>query len=156
MSEPFVSSFDEKFIAAFGRGIENLPEYQTKLVKDIVDKILTDVILMVESHIEEDMKRNMHEEIRSEAAKVAQSMLANAIAGNDKEIRNLFGFNEWYMKSAYVGDGPTQWKLIDALVARSPDIFVNEKILQQDKKIELLKYENIRLKASIQYMKDNP
>lgn len=139
MNEPFVSSYEEQFMEAFDRGVQQLPEDRTKIVKDIVDKIHEEVITQLHYYIEDDLKKSLDDQIRDHASKVASSMLANALAGDDREIRNLFGFSDWYMKYAGVsGDLPTQWKLIDALVARRPDVFVDERIKQREREIVVL------------------
>lgn len=155
MNEPFVSSYEEQFMEAFDRGIQQLPEDRTKVVKDIVDKIHEEVISQLHYYIEDDLKKNVDDQIRDHASKVASSMLANALAGDDQQIRKLFGFNDWYMKYAGVNrDLPTQWALIDALVARRPDIFVDERITQRDAEIKNLTERVARLEASNQRLRE--
>lgn len=155
MSEPIVSSYETAFVEAFGRGISAMPDDHTKVIKDIVDKIHERVISDIENYIMDDMKSNINDSIRQEAASVASSMLADALAGDDKEIRSLFGFHEWYMKSPWRNDGkPTQWALIDAIVARRPDLFVDERIKQRDREIEVAKGEIARLNKYIERQRD--
>jgi hypothetical protein len=141
------------FIEAFGRGVEELPEDKTQLVKDIVEKIHEQVIESIEEYIWNEMASKAADKLRDTAAKMAESMLSNALAGDDEAIRNLFGFNGWYMKSFYIGTRPKQWALIDAIVARRPDIFVDERVKQRDaeivelnRRISLLKLQVERLK----------
>lgn len=151
MSEPIVSSFDEKFMEAFGRGCDAIPSDQTKTIKKIIDQIHESVVSDLQYYIEEDLKQNMNHTIRDEASRVASSMLANALAGDDKEIRNLFGFNEWYMKHHFTfGTLPSQWALIDALVARRPDLFVSERIAQREAEISALQASVARQKEYIE------
>ena len=148
MNEPYVSSYDEQFMQAFDRGIQQLPESRTKVVKDIVDKIHEEVITQLHYYIEDDLKKNVDAQIRDHASKVASSMLANALAGDSQQLRTLFGFNDWYMKYAGVNrDLPTQWALIDALVARRPDIFVDERIKQREREVVVLTERVQRLEA---------
>ncbi len=71
MSEPYVSSFDKRFMAAFSAGSENIPVDQSKTVKDILDKIHERVISDLEYYIAENIKENAADAIRSEAAAVA-------------------------------------------------------------------------------------
>jgi hypothetical protein len=146
MSGPFVSSYDEAFLAAFGRGIKELPADKTKIVKDIVDKIHEEVVSHIEYYVQGEMASNAADHIRYEAAKICSSMLADALAGDDKTIRDLFGFSEWYTKHGYIGSGATQWKLIDAIVARRPDIFLDERLAQRDREIADLQREVKRIK----------
>ena len=149
MNEPYVSSYDEQFMEAFDRGVQQLPEDRIKVVKDIVDKIHEEVITQLHYYIEDDLKKNVDAQIRDHASKVASSMLANALAGDDQEIRKLFGFSDWYMKYAGVNrDLPTQWALIDALIARRPDIFVDERIKQREREIAALTERVGRLEAA--------
>lgn len=137
MSDPLVSSYDEKFMEAFGRGALTIPENKAKIIKDMVEKIHEDVISQIEYYVIDELKMNVNGAIRQEASEVARSMLMNALAGDDKEIRNLFGFNEWYMKHVWNFDRlPTQWALIDALIDRRPELFVDERIKQREAEIE--------------------
>lgn len=155
MSEPTVSSFDIRFMEAFKAGCSVIPEDQSKTIKDILDKIHERVITDLEYYIAENIKENANYAIRYEASEVAKSMLMNALAGDDKEIRNLFGFNDWYMKHAWNGDKlPTQWALIDALVARRPDLFVDERIVQRDREIVLLREELTRTQSTLNTYKE--
>lgn len=145
MSSPYVSSYDETFMKAFSGAIDQMPTEHESAIKKIHNEILNEVIEKLEYYVQYDMKSNLDGAIRQEAAKVAESMLMNALAGDDKQIRNLMGFNDWYMKHLYVGERPTQWKLMEALMERRPDIFVNEQIAQQQREIEHLKAEVKRL-----------
>lgn len=149
MSEPYVNSHDQAFVNAFGRGVERLPDDRTKLVKDIVDRVHEEVVSQVMHYVTEEMAGNAADALREEAAKMTSSMLANALAGDDKEIRNLFGFNEWYMRFSYLGILPKQWALIDAIVARRPDIFLDERLKQRDREITTLNADIARLKAYV-------
>jgi len=153
MSDPFVSSFEQPFIEAFGRGCGQIPDDLKATVKAIVDRIHEDVIGQIEYYVADDLKTNMAEAVRSEAAAVAKSMLMNALAGDDKAIRNLFGFNDWYMRHAYSGDLPTQWALIDAIVAKRPDIILDERLRQRDQEIEGLRLANKNLSRQVEYMR---
>jgi hypothetical protein len=135
MSTPFVSGYEQAFLDAFGRGIEELPEEHAALVKAIVDKIHEEVSDRIMQHVNEEMASAAADHLRDVAAKMCSSMLGNALAGDDKQIRNLFGFNDWYLKHGYLGDHPTEWKLIDAIVERRPDIFLDERLAQRDREI---------------------
>jgi hypothetical protein len=140
MSEPYVSSYDDVFTKAFTGAIENVPWGQAVLVKDIVDQIQEQVVSSIENYVLDDMKRNLDDQIRGAASEVARSMVMNALAGDDETIRNLFGFTGWYMKHAWPYSAmPTQWKLIDALVDRRPEIFLDERLAQRDREITQLK-----------------
>ena len=155
MSNPVVSSFDKKFMAAFNSGCAAIPEDQSKTIKDVLDKIHERVISDLEYYIAENIKENASYAIRDEAAAVAKSMLMNALAGDDKEIRNLFGFNEWYMKHAYIGDRlPTQWALIDALMKRRPDVFTDERIAQRDCELALVRAQLTRTETALNSYKE--
>lgn len=157
MSNPHVSSYDQAFIDAFDTRIKGMPQDVSAMVEEMLDKFHADVLTSLQYYIVDDMKSNLDAEIREHAAKVAESMLANALAGDSQEIRNLFGFNDWYMKHGYIGQGrrPTQWALIDAIVARRPDLFVDERIAQRDVEIQQLNQEVLRLGQRLDYMKDN-
>ena len=154
MSEPFVSSYDEVFVNAFDKGIKEMPTDLSKLVTTMLDKFHEEVLSSLLNSIVDDMKGNLDREIMDYAAKVASSMLANALAGDSKEIRNLFGFNEWYMKYLYAGSRPTQWALIDAIVERRPDIIVDERIRQRDAEIAELNRTVGQLRQRIDHMQE--
>jgi hypothetical protein len=155
MSQPFVSSYDQAFMDAFDKGIDQMPDKLPDLVKTLLDKVHEDVLDPLRNFIADEMKSILNAEIRDQAARVASSMLANALAGDSKEIRNLFGFSNWYMKHLYLGKYPTQWALIDAIVARRPDLFVDERIAQRDAEILNLNQEVTRLKQRLDYMAEN-
>lgn len=152
MSGPYVNSYDDKFMDAFGRGITSIPDDKANTIKDMVEKIHEEVISKIEYYVIDELKSNLDDQIRQEAASVASSMLANAIAGDDKEIRNLFGFSEYYMQYAHdFNNLPKQWALIDALVVRRPDLFVDERIAQRDREIVALKHEMKRLREYMEF-----
>lgn len=157
MSQPFVSAYDEVFNNAFDKGAKEMPKELPRLVKDMVDKFHEEVFSSLENYILDDMKANLDRGIKDYASQVASSMLANALAGDDKEIRNLFGFNEWYMKHPFIsGDRfPTEWALIDAIAARRPDILVSERIAQRDCEIHKLNQTIVNLTRQLDYMKNN-
>ena len=155
MAEPYVSSYDQAFMDAFDKGIKEMPDTLQNMVKTMLDKFHDEILGNLQYYIQDEMKSNLDGEIRGHAAKVAESMLANALAGDDREIRNLFGFNDWYMKHLYIGSKPTQWALIDALVERRPDIFVNERIAQRDAEIMQLNQQVSNLQRQLNYMKEN-
>src|SRR6185437_13397980 len=155
MTQPFVSSYDQAFLDAFDKGIKEMPKDLSGLVKATLDRVHDDVLSSLQFYIQHDMQSNLDGEIRSHAAEVASSMLANALAGDDKEIRNLFGFNDWYMKHLYMGSTPTQWALIDAIVARRPDLFVDERIAQRDAEVRELNRQIANLKRRIEHL-ENP
>ncbi len=141
MIQPFVNMYTDSVRQAFSKVLEN-EEFanQEKIVSSLVDKILVDVMDRLHYFITEDMINNIGDTISAKAATVAEHMLRDALAGDDKELRNLFGFNDWYMKHAFsTSPLPKQWALIDAIAERHPQFFVDERILQRDKEIALLK-----------------
>lgn len=153
MSDPYVSSYDQIFLDAFKGAINTVPEDQAKLVKEIVTKIHDSVIDSIFYYVSDEMKSNLDAAIRDKAAEVAKSMLMHALAGDDKQLRNLFGFNDWYMKHRNRwNDIPEQWRLIDALVERKPELFVSEKIAQQETDIAVLQRDNERLRKHINFL----
>jgi hypothetical protein len=140
---------------AFEKGAKEMPSDLSGIVKAMVDQVHDEALDQLTSYITDEMRSNINAEIRNQAASVASSMLANALAGDDRQIRTLFGFNDWYMKHLYSGSKPTQWALIDALVARRPDLFVSERIAQRDAEIGLLTQEVCRLKERLAYMENH-
>ena len=141
MTTPFVSGYEQAFLDAFGRGVEELPEDHAALVKTIVDKIHEEVSDRIMHHVREEMAGAAADHLRDVAASMCSSMLGNALAGDKKQIRDLFGFSEWYLKHGYIGSYPTEWKLIDAIVDRRPDIFIDERLAQRDREIADLKHD---------------
>ena len=115
---------------------------RNKITDTICDAIQENVRYNTEEYLAESIK----DDITNRAAKVAESMLMNALAGDDSTIRNLFGFSDWYMRNLYSGRLPTQWALIDAIADRKPELFSDEKIKQQAAEIANLQREVARLK----------
>jgi hypothetical protein len=150
---PHVSSYDDVFKNAYDKGVKEMPAELPELVKKIVDNFHEDVLTRLHYYIVDEMKPNIDRDICDHAAKVAESMISNALAGDDATIRNLFGFNEWYMTHLYAGKLPTQWALIDAIAKRNPDLFVNEKIAQQAAEIAELNNVIARQKDTIEYFR---
>lgn len=153
MSSPYVSSYDQVFREAFASGLDHMPlEHQGEAIKKIYDAITEAVLDRLENYIAGDMKSNLDDELCRTAAKVAESMLMSAIAGEDKQIKNLFGFNDFYMKNPYMGQLPTQWKLLDSIIERRPDLFIDEKLSQQAVEIDALRSQIKRLEGRIERM----
>lgn len=130
----YVNRFQEALDVALGK----LPEKHMDMIKKITDTICEAVQENVRYNTEEYLADSIKDDIAGRAAKVAESMLMNALAGDDKTIRNLFGFNDYYMKNLYLGRLPTEWALIDAIAERNPKIFSDEMIKQQAAQIEEL------------------
>lgn len=152
----FVNSYEKIFRDAFDRGLEAIrPEDKEALVKKLVDEICEATVDRVRSAIDEDLLANVRDNLCREAARVAESMLMTALAGDDAALRNLFGFDDWYMKTPYVGQLPTQWKLIEALIERRPDLFVDERIAQRDAEVEALRRDNERLEKQVAWYREN-
>lgn len=143
----FVSPFEEQFTESLTKATEDLPEQYEELIKDIEDKIWNAVQDKLRDSTVHYLKDNMKDDILQHAAKVAESMISNALAGDDKTLRNLFGFSDWYMKNRYLGEHPREYKLLDMLVERHPDFFVNEKIKQLETDNKALNHELQRLRA---------
>jgi hypothetical protein len=146
MTRPYVNSYTESIQRAFEELDEENFIDQEKIVKSIVDKILEEVTDRVHCFISDYVISNLKDSFCAKAAEVAEHMLRDAIAGNDKQIRNLFDFNEWYMKHRYHGSQPKQWDLINAIVEKNPQIFIDERFTQKDKEIELWKDSYNRMK----------
>lgn len=141
-----VSSYEEVFRDAFDKAFGELPEQYPDLVKQVCDKIYEAVVERVRDDVRDYLAENIKDDLCRKAAEMAESMLMNALAGDDKEIRNLFGFSDWYMRHLYLGQLPTQWALIDAITDRRPDIFLDERIKQREAEILNLKNENQRIR----------
>ena len=142
-----VSSYCDVFREAFSVSCEGMDENCEKIVDKIEDLIWRSVQEKVRENTLNYLEENIKDDICQKAAKVAESMLANAIAGDDTTLRNLFGFSEWYMKNLYVGEYPTQYELIDMLVRRHPEFFQKERERQLLKRIELLTKELKRVRT---------
>ena len=143
---PYVSSYEETLREGLADAIAKLPDEHKDMIDKITDAICEAIQEKVRYNTEEYLAEAIKEDITQRASKVAESMLMNALAGDDATIRNLFGFSDWYMRNLYLGSLPTQWKLIDAIVERKPDVFSDEKIKQQAAEIASLRHEVARLK----------
>lgn len=157
MTVPYVSSWDEEFRTtfrkAFDRAIEEQPD-RAPLVKKLIDEIWEQVVTSLQDSISDYLYENMKDRICDAASKVAESMLANALAGDSKELRNLFGFNDWYMKHLYSGKLPTQWALIDALALRHKDLIVDERVKQRDAQLADKDAKIANLHRHVEYLKN--
>jgi hypothetical protein len=156
MIQPFVNSYNETICQTLGAAIDAAMSEvvnRTPLVKKIVDDIWYEVVQRLHDSIDDYLGENLKDTLCARAAEVAEHMLRDALAGDDKELRNLFGFNDWYMKHSYVGQLPTQWALIDALAKRHQGLIVDERIKQRDREIELLRLCITNLKRELAYFK---
>jgi len=134
-----------QYTDALEMAIDDLPEKHTGLIEKITDQIWDEVQNKLRDHTTQYLLDIVKDDLQQKAAEMAESMLRNAIAGKDRAIRNLFDFNDYYMKNLYVGKPPTQWKLLDTIIERHSNVFIDEKIKQQKTEIENLKRENLRL-----------
>lgn len=133
----YVNPYEASIRAAFHNSVsDDIPEDSEKLIIKISDDICEAVSERIRDRVRTWLLDNIKDDICREAARVAESMLMNALAGDDKELRNLFGFSDWYMSHLYVGALPTQWRLMEKLIERHPDLFVSERIAQLDKQVE--------------------
>lgn len=103
-----VSPYDEQIRAGLDQALAELPQDYQKLIDTITDSICEAVQEKVRASTTDYLAESIKDDISRKAASVAESMLMNALAGNDAAIRNLFGFNDWYMRNLYLGDRPTQ------------------------------------------------
>lgn len=142
----YVSSYEESLRDGLDKALSQLPEDHKKMIDKITDTICEAIQENVRYNTETYLAESIKDDITSRAAKVAESMLMNAIAGDDKEIKNLFGFNDWYMKNLYMGKLPREWSLIEAIVERKPEIFIDERFKQKDAQIANLQREVAQLK----------
>jgi len=126
----FVSSYEKAIRDAFDSVSNDLPGDHEKLITKISDEICEAVSENIRNRVRDYLMENIKDDICRDAASVAESMLANAMAGDDKQLRNLFGFNEWYMKHLYTGNYPTQYALLDMLIKRHPTLFADERMRQ--------------------------
>ena len=141
-----VSRYEDKFKEGLEEAISELPTDYAEMIDKITDTICDAVQEKVRYRTAKYLAECVKDDILSKAQDVAESMLMNAIAGDDATIRNLFGFNDWYMKRLYMAELPTQWALIDAIAERKPDIFRDERIAQQAAQIEQLQKDVARIK----------
>lgn len=141
-----VSSYEDAFRDGLKEALAELPDDHKQMINKITDTICEAIQENVRHNTETYLAKSIKDDIASRAAKVAESMLMNALAGDDKTIRNLLGFNDWYMKNLYMGKLPTQWALIEAIVERRPDLFNDERFNQKDAEIAHWKREAVRLK----------
>jgi hypothetical protein len=146
MSDPFVSSYDEQIRAAFDHALGEMPTDHSKLICKVTDDICQEIHDQIRDKFVEYFFENIKDDICRKAAAVAKSMIISALAGDDKEIRHLFGFNDHYIRWAWPpNELPTQWRLIEAIAARRPDLFTDERLKQNEREIELLRQRNEKL-----------
>lgn len=142
-----VSSYEDEFRESLDKALSELPEDHKKMINKVTGTICEAIQEQVRYNTENYLAEAIKDDIAQRAAKVAESMLMNALAGDDHTLRNLFGFSDWYMKNLYLGKLPTQWALIEAIVAKNPQLFNDERFKQKDAEIAHWKAETFRLKA---------
>ncbi|MDY3551461.1 hypothetical protein R5W24_000537 [Gemmata sp. JC717] len=142
----YVSSYEEALRDGLAEALSSLPDDHKEMIDEITDMICEKVQEQVRYNTEAYLAESIKDDITTRAAKVAESMLMNALAGDDRTIRNLFGFNDWYMKSLYSGRLPTEWALIDAIIERKPELFLDERLKQNAALIKQLQAECARLR----------
>ncbi len=142
----YVSSYEDDLREGLAEAISKLPDEHKEMINKITDTICEAIQENVRYNTEAYLAESIKDDICSRAAKVAESMIMNALAGDEKEIKNLFGFNDWYMKNLYTGELPREWALIEAIVERKPDLFNDERFKQKDAEIANWKREAARLK----------
>lgn len=129
----YVGSFEKAFRDAFSETLAELEaEPFEDQVKKIADKLGEVVLDRVHDDIRDRLISSVGDSICEKASEVAARMLENALAGDDRTLRKLFGFYTYptaYQFSAW-GTRPQRWSLIEALMARSPEFFQNERIGQ--------------------------
>lgn len=143
MTLPFVSSYDDAVRKAF-----DAFEFKDKekIVTTLVDEIIEQVVDKARDEISSSLLADIQDDICRRAARIASSMLADALAGNDEQIRSLFGFDDYYLQHRFSDSRfPTQWNLIEAIAARRPDLFVDERIKQLEWKLGELEQRNAGL-----------
>ncbi len=143
----YVNSYEEIFRDGLENALSKLPSDYLESINKITDAIFEQCQEKIRYETETYLAESIKEDIANRAAKVAESMLMNALAGDEKEIRNLFGFNDWYMKHAYIGNLPREWKIMEEIIKKRPDVFIDEKIKQLEKQVKILEKECLRLKC---------
>lgn len=135
----YVSSYENKLREVIDNQIKDLEQPECDLVKKLCDTMHERIVQRMHDDMKDYFMSNLRDDICHEAARLAEMHIQTALTGDEKEIKNMFGFNDFYKeKPVYYGSHPYQWDLIDAISARNPGVFVNEKIEQQAGRIRQL------------------
>lgn len=145
----YVGSYDEAFRTAFANALEDIQKDPFEdTVKNLVNRIGEDVLDRVRDQISDTMISDVGDKICAKAAEVATRMLEEALAGDDDQLRNLFGFYSHQQRYDFYYHSQ-RWVLIEALMARRPDFFVDERLAQLEGKIEALQKQNASLQERL-------
>ncbi len=149
----YVSIYDGVIDEAFRKGIDGLSETQEATIKVVIDELLERVSEGLRNSMKDWLIENLKDDIARKAAETAERMIESALAGDEDQIINLFGFYSHYKdRPVYGGKHPRQWDLLNAIIAKNPEPFVNEKIQQQASYIKQFEADFARHK---QYCEDN-
>ena len=143
----FVSSYDTALEESFRMGIQGLTASQEQILKESLDVLKEEVFERLLSTMKQYLVENLQDEIRQAANNHAVGILESALAGDDETIRNLFGFYSIETRPIFQGRLPKQWALIDAIFKRNPQVFIDQKIAQQQAEIQQLRDDLARHRA---------
>ena len=150
----YVSTYDPIFRKAFEGACAGFDETAQAVLSDKFAKCMREALYELQGDIENNMASNMEDELCRRAASVAEQMIQAALAGDDKTIRNLFGFYDGYHSEVYPSDLlrynlPQQWRLVNAIVVANPTLFQDERFRQQESTIESLRAEVAKLRVRL-------
>jgi hypothetical protein len=156
-SAAYVSMYEREFREAFSHSLDALDtEPFEQSVKKIVERIADDVVYRVHDDVRDRLISSIGDSICAKAAEVATRMLESALAGDEKEIKQLFGFYDYREggmahMAFHFSPKPQRWQLIEALMERGPDVFIDERIGQLGENIVARDREIERLRKTVDF-----
>jgi hypothetical protein len=155
----YVGTYESEFRKAFTDTLDNLEaEPFEASVKKIVDRLAEDVVDRVHDDVRDRLISAISDSICAKAAEVATRMLESALAGDDNELRNIFGFYQHPAGSlahhATFAPRLQRWQLIDALVERRPDFFIDERLDELNEKLISAQRQATNLQKQVNWWRD--
>lgn len=153
MSEPYVSVFEPE-ATPLRDAMEKLDlEPVNKVVKRATDDLYTHLMDSVNDYL----ASNLSDAIDDAARGIASRYLGEALAGDDKQLRQLFGC--WYRHepaawSLIEGRYPDNWTLLRVLCEKFPDLLRTELLGQHETEIKALREKIGQLEKSNRELRD--
>lgn len=135
----YASSYEPEFCKAFRDSLDALDvEPFEDAVKKMADRVSEAVVDRVHDDVRDRLISSINDSICQHAGEVAMRYLEEALAGDDKQIRNLLGLYDHQTAYQFTrwSPRPTRWLLIEAMMERRPDLFVDERIRLLNGQIE--------------------
>lgn len=159
---PVILGITREFEESIKVVVEEVSSETEDLVNHLVDKMVSDIhdklFEKVSNRLFDHLIESVQDRIDIVASDGASAILAKALQGDDKTLKDLFGFSDWYLnRSSIIFEfrDLTQVKLIEYLIKTYPQFFIDEAFKQKDTILNLHKDEIERLKQIVFKLKQD-